>query len=112
MAKIKKDDLVVVIACKDRGQQGRVLEVNTETDRVIVEGVNRVQRHIKAGTRRDNTAGGIITVEAPLHISNVMLVDPQTKKGTRVGYRTDEVERDGRKRTVRVRVAKRSGKDV
>jgi large subunit ribosomal protein L24 len=112
MAKIKKDDLVVVIAGKDRGQQGRVLKVDTENDRVIVEGVNRVQRHVKANTRRDNQAGGIVTVEAPLHISNVMLVDPQTKKGTRVGYRTDEVERDGRKRTVRVRVAKRSGKDV
>ena len=56
--------------------------------------------------------GGIITIEAPIHTSNVMLVDPQTKKGTRVGYRVDEVERDGVKRTVRVRVAKRSGKDV
>ena len=56
--------------------------------------------------------GGIITIEAPIHVSNVMLVDPQTKKGTRVGYRTNEVERDGRKRTVRVRIAKRSGKDV
>jgi large subunit ribosomal protein L24 len=112
MAKIKKDDLVVVIAGKDRGQQGRVLVVDTEHDRVIVEGINRVQRHIKANTRRDNQAGGIVTIEAPVHISNVMLVDPQSKKGTRVGYRTEEVERDGRKRTVRVRVAKRSGKDV
>src|SRR5690554_3511074 len=112
MAKIKKDDLVVVIAGKDRGQQGRVLKVDTENDRVIVEGVNRVQRHVKAGTRRDNQAGGIITVEAPVHISNVMLVDPQTKKGTRVGYRTEEIERDGRTRTARVRVAKRSGKDI
>ena len=112
MAKIKKDDLVVVITGKDRGQQGRVLSVDRENDRVIVEGVNRVQRHVKANTQRDNAAGGIITVEAPLHISNVMLVDPETKKGTRVGYRTEEVERDGRKRTVRVRIAKRSGKDV
>jgi large subunit ribosomal protein L24 len=112
MAKIKKGDLVVVIAGKDRGQQGRVLEVDVENDRVLVEGVQRVQRHIKPGTSRDNQAGGIITVEAPIHVSNVMLVDPETKKGTRVGYRTEEVERDGRKRTVRVRVAKRSGKDV
>jgi large subunit ribosomal protein L24 len=112
MAKIKKGDLVVVIAGRDRGQQGRVLEVNTETDRVIVEGVQRVTKHIKPGTRRDNQEGGIVEVEAPLHISNVMVVDPETKKGTRVGYRTEEVERDGRKRTQRVRVAKRSGKDI
>ncbi|MDN4471517.1 50S ribosomal protein L24 [Demequina zhanjiangensis] len=112
MAKIKKGDLVVVIAGRDRGQQGRVLEVNTETDRVIVEGVQRVTKHIKPGTRRDNQQGGLVTVEAPIHISNVMLVDPETKQGTRVGYRTEEVERDGRKRNVRVRVAKRSGKDV
>lgn len=112
MAKIKKGDLVVVIAGRDRGQQGRVLEVLTETDRVLVEGVQRVTKHIKPGTRRDNQQGGLVTVEAPIHISNVMLVDPETKKGTRVGYRTEEVERDGRKREVRVRVAKRSGKDV
>lgn len=112
MAKIKKGDLVVVIAGRDRGQQGRVLVVNTETDRVIVEGVQRVTKHIKPGTRRDNQEGGIVEIEAPLHISNVMLVDPETKKGTRVGYRSEEVERDGRKRTQRVRVAKRSGKDV
>jgi large subunit ribosomal protein L24 len=112
MAKIKKGDLVVVIAGRDRGQQGRVLEVLTDSERVIVEGVQRVTKHIKPGTSRDNQAGGIVHVEAPLHISNVMLVDPETKKGTRVGYRTEEVERDGRKRTQRIRVAKRSGKDV
>ncbi len=112
MAKIKKGDLVVVIAGRDRGQEGRVLEVNHESQRVIVEGVQRVTRHIKPGTRRDNQEGGITQVEAPLHISNVMVVDPDTKKGTRVGYRTEEVERDGRKRTQRVRVAKRSGKDI
>jgi large subunit ribosomal protein L24 len=112
MAKIKKGDLVVVIAGRDRGQQGRVLEVNTDTERVIVEGVQRVTKHVKPGTVRDNQEGGIVQVEAPLHISNVMLVDPETKKGTRVGIRSEEVERDGRKRTQRVRVAKRSGKDV
>ncbi|WP_084038508.1 50S ribosomal protein L24 [Demequina sp. NBRC 110053] len=112
MAKIKKGDLVVVIAGRDRGQQGRVLEVLTENDRVIVEGVQRVTKHIKPGTSRDNQSGGIVTTEASLHISNVMLVDPETKKGTRVGYRTEQVEQDGRTRTKRVRVAKRSGKDV
>ncbi len=112
MAKIKKGDLVVVIAGRDRGQQGRVLEVLKDSDRVVVEGVQRIQRHIKPGTRRDNMEGGIVTIEAPLHISNVMLVDPETKKGTRVGYRTEEVEQDGRTRTKRVRIAKRSGKDI
>ena len=113
MAKIKKGDLVVVIAGRDKGQQGRVLEVLTERDRVIVEGVQRVQRHTKVSqNQRGSRTGGIETVEAPIHVSNVMLVDPETKKGTRVGYRTEEVERDGRTRTTRVRVAKRSGKDV
>jgi large subunit ribosomal protein L24 len=113
MAKIKKGDLVVVIAGRDRGKQGRVLEVLTENDRVVVEGVQRVTKHVKAGsTNRGTRTGGIETVEAPIHVSNVMLVDPETKKGTRVGYRTEEIERDGRTRTVRVRVAKRSGKDI
>ncbi|WP_061960965.1 50S ribosomal protein L24 [Demequina flava] len=112
MAKIKKGDLVVVIAGRDRGQQGRVLEIDKERDRVLVEGVHRVTKHIKPGTSRDNQSGGIVEVEAAMHISNVMLVDPETKKGTRVGYRTAEVEQDGRTRTKRVRVAKRSGKDV
>jgi large subunit ribosomal protein L24 len=112
MAKIKKGDLVVVIAGRDRGQQGRVLEVLKDSDRVIVEGIQRVTKHIKPGTRRDQQSGGIVHVEAPIHVSNVMLVDPETKKGTRIGYRTEQVERDGRTRTQRVRVAKRSGKDV
>jgi large subunit ribosomal protein L24 len=113
MAKIKKGDLVVVISGRDRGKQGRVLEVVKDSDRVIVEGVQRVTKHVKAGqTNRGTRTGGIETVEAAIHVSNVMLVDPETKKGTRVGYRTEEIERDGRTRTVRVRVAKRSGKDI
>jgi len=113
MAKIKKGDLVVVISGRDKGQQGRVLEVLVESQRLVVEGVQRVTKHVKAGqTQRGTRTGGIETVEAPIHISNVMLVDPETKKGTRVGYRTEQVERDGRTRNVRVRVAKRSGKDI
>ncbi|NLE71296.1 MAG: 50S ribosomal protein L24 [Actinomycetales bacterium] len=113
MAKIKKGDLVVVIAGRDRGKQGRVLEVFPEKQRVVVEGVQRMTKHVKAGrTTRGTRTGGIETIEAPIHVSNVMLVDPETKKGTRVGYRTEEIERDGRTRTVRVRVAKRSGKDI
>ncbi|GAA2243125.1 50S ribosomal protein L24 [Rarobacter faecitabidus] len=113
MAKIKKGDLVVVIAGSDRTKQGRVLEVLVDSDRVIVEGINRKTKHRKVGqTQRGSRTGGIETIEAPIHISNVMLVDPETKKGTRVGYRTETVERDGRSRETRVRVAKRSGKDI
>ena len=113
MAKIKKGDLVLVIAGKDKGKRGRVLEVQRDRDRVVVEGVQRVTRHTKVGqSSRGARTGGIETIEAPIHISNVMVVDPETKKGTRVGYRSEQVERDGRTRTVRVRVAKRSGKDI
>jgi large subunit ribosomal protein L24 len=113
MAKIKKGDQVIVIAGRDKGKTGRVLEVFTEQQRVVVEGVQRVTKHVKAGqTARGSRTGGIETVEAPIHVSNVMLVDPETKKRTRVGYREEQVERDGKTRTVRVRYAKRSGKDV
>jgi large subunit ribosomal protein L24 len=113
MAKIKKGDQVVVIAGRDKGKTGRVLEVLKDSDRVVVEGVQRVTKHVKAGqTARGTRTGGIETVEAPIHVSNVMVVDPETKKGTRVGYRTEQVERDGRTKTVRIRVAKRSGKDI
>jgi large subunit ribosomal protein L24 len=111
MAKIKKGDLVVVIAGRDKGQQGRVLEV--QEGRVVVEGVQRVKRHSKVTqSQRGTRTGGIETIEAPIHVSNVMLVDPETKRGTRVGYRSEQVERDGRTKTQRVRVARRSGKDI
>ena len=111
--KIKKGDLVQVITGKDKGKQGKVIAAFPREDRVLVEGVNRVKKHIKAGqTQRGSKTGGIITTEAPIHVSNVMLVDPTSKKPTRVGSRTETVERDGRERTVRVRVARRSGKDI
>jgi large subunit ribosomal protein L24 len=117
--KIKKGDLVQVITGAkqdrggDRGKQGKVLKVYTETNRVLVEGINRVTKHTKVGQlQRGTKTGGIETVEAPIHISNVAVVDPETKKPTRVGYRTETVERNGRERTVRVRVAKGSGKDL
>lgn len=112
MARVKKGDLVVVISGRDKGQQGRILEV-LEGDRVVVEGVQRVTKHTKVGqSQRGGRTGGIETVEAPIHVSNVMLVDPDTKKGTRIGIRVEEVERDGVTRQQRVRVAKRSGKDI
>ncbi|HLS74171.1 MAG TPA: 50S ribosomal protein L24 [Actinomycetaceae bacterium] len=113
MARVKKGDLVVVIAGRDKGKQGRVLEVDTERDRVVVEGVQRMKRHTKVGqSGRGAKTGGIETIEAAIHASNVMVVDPETKKGTRVGIRTEQVERDGVERTQRIRVAKRSGKDI
>lgn len=115
--KIKKGDTVQVISGAtqarggDRGKTGKVIAVYPEINRVLVQGVNRVKKHVKTGAA-GRGSGGIETHEAPLHISNVMLVDPETKKPTRVGYRIDTIERDGRQRTVRVRVARRSGKDV
>ncbi|GAB4084366.1 50S ribosomal protein L24 [Myceligenerans cantabricum] len=113
MAKIKKGDQVLVISGKDKGKTGRVLEVIKDRDRVVVEGVQRVTKHTKMGqSQRGTRTGGIETVEASIHLSNVMVVDPETKKGTRVGYRLEEVDREGRTKTVRVRVAKRSGKDI
>jgi len=119
MANIKKGDLVQVISGPkperggDRGKQGKVLEVLTDQDRVIVEGVNYVTKHTRVGqTQRGTKTGGIETVEAPIHISNVQVVDPGTKKPTRVGHRVEEQVKDGEKRTVRVRYAKKSGKDL
>jgi len=119
MANIKKGDLVQVISGPkperggDRGKQGKVLEVLTDQDRVIVEGVQRITKHTKVGqSQRGTRTGGIETVEAPIHISNVQVVDPGTKKPTRVGHRVEEQVKDGEKRTVRVRYAKKSGKDL
>ena len=93
MAKIKKGDLVQVISGAkperggDRGKQGKVLEVLVEQNRVIVEGVNYVTKHTRVGqSQRGTKTGGIETMEAPIHISNVALVDPDTKQPARVGF--------------------------
>jgi large subunit ribosomal protein L24 len=117
--RIKKGDTVQVIAGPakskggHRGETGKVIAVYPETQRVLVEGINRIKKHTKVGTSgRGSRTGGIITQEAPIHISNVQLVDPETKRPTRVGVRVEAVERDGRIKRVRIRVAKRSGKDI
>jgi large subunit ribosomal protein L24 len=106
--KIRRDDTVRVIAGKDRGRTGRVKSVDPKHDRVYVEGVNIVKRHVKPRTLRDTQRaqelGGIVEMEGPIHISNVMLIDPDSGEPTRVG-----VKRDGGRR---VRVAKRSGKEI
>jgi large subunit ribosomal protein L24 len=119
MANIKKGDLVQVITGRtqarggDRGKQGKVLEVLVERNRVIVEGVNYVTKHNRVGqTDRGAKTGGLETVEAPIHISNVAIVDPSTKKPTRVGFRVEQVTKDGVTKNVRVRYAKKSGKDL
>ena len=113
--RIKKGDTVQVITGnkENKGKTGKVIAVYPDTNRVLVEGINRIKKHTKVGqTTRGSQTGGIVTTEAPIHISNVMLVDPETKKPTRVGMRIEPVERDGREKTVRIRVAKRSGKDI
>lgn len=106
--KIKKGDLVQVITGKDKGKQGKVIVAYPREDRVLVEGVNRVKKHTKAGqTARGSKTGGIVTTEAPIHVSNVQLVVEKdgTKVVTRVGYRFDD---EGNK----IRVAKRTGEDI
>ena len=111
--KIKKGDTVKVLAGKDAGSTGKVIAVNRETGRVTVEGVNRVTRHTKAGeTTRGTRTGGLMIQEAPIHVSNVAVVDPSDKKPTRIKTRVETVERNGRQKASRVRVAVRSGKDL
>ncbi|MEU8432100.1 LSU ribosomal protein L24P [Streptomyces sp. 3211.6] len=102
--KIKKGDLVQVITGKDKGKQGKVIAAMPSENRVLVEGVNRVKKHTKAG---QNQAGGIVITEAPVHVSNVQLVVEKDGKKvvTRVGYRFDD---EGNK----IRVAKRTGEDI
>jgi large subunit ribosomal protein L24 len=117
---IKKGDLVQVITGKDKGLQGKVVVAYPDDDKVIVEGVNRVKKHTKVGqSARGAKTGGIITVEAPIHVSNVMLVvEVEGKKVvTRVGYRREQQERrlpDGTTRTVErsVRYAKKTGENI
>ena len=93
----------------DKGKQGRVIKVFPAEQKVLVEGVNLKTRHVRQG-QTQGTAGGIETVEAPISLSKVALVDPDTKKRVRVGFREDTVERDGRTRTVRVRVTRGGAK--
>ncbi len=97
--RLKKDDLVVVIAGRDKGRQGRVLKLIPETERVLVEGINVVKRHTRPTPQ--NPEGGIIEKEMPVHVSNVMLWDSKAEKPTRIGHRIE----DGKK----VRVLKKSG---
>ncbi|WP_416887477.1 50S ribosomal protein L24 [Listeria monocytogenes] len=96
---VKKGDKVKVITGKDKGKSGKVLAAFPKKDRVLIEGINMVKKHTKPSNI--NPQGGILNVEAPIHVSNVMLIDPKTGEPTRVGY---EVKGDKK-----VRVAKKSG---
>jgi large subunit ribosomal protein L24 len=102
--KIRRDDEVVVISGKDRGKSGRVLRVDRSKERVYVEGLNLVKRHQKPTPQRPNVQAGVIESEGPIHISNVMLLDPKTRKPTRV-----RITREG---GARRRVAARSGQQI
>jgi large subunit ribosomal protein L24 len=115
---IRKGDTVQVITGKDKGVKGKVIKVYPETSRVLVEGVNRIKKHVKVTqTTRGAKAGGIVTQEAPVHISNVMVIDPDDGRPTRVGYRQEKVEKrrpDGSTydSTRSVRVSRRTGKEI
>jgi large subunit ribosomal protein L24 len=103
-ARIKADDEVIVIGGKDRGKRGKVLRVEPKKNRVYVEGLNMIKRHQRprqvAGAQRAETVGGVIDKEGPIHLSNVMLLDPRDGKPTRIGVE----EQEGK----RYRVARRS----
>ena len=104
--KVHKGDTVLVIAGKDKGAKGKVIKAYPDRNRVLVEGVNRIKKHTaQSANERGASSGGIVTQEAPIHVSNVMVVDSDGKP-TRVGYRVDE--KSGKK----VRISKRNGKDI
>jgi large subunit ribosomal protein L24 len=104
--KVKKGDTVLVIAGKDKGAKGKVIQAYPESDRVLVEGVNRIKKHTpESRNERGASSGGIVTQEAPIPVSNVMLLDSDGKP-TRVGFRKDD--ETGKN----VRIAKSNGKDL
>ncbi|MGE0045951.1 MAG: 50S ribosomal protein L24 [Hyphomonadaceae bacterium] len=105
-AKIKKGDTVIVIAGKDKGKSGRVIEVRTNDERVVVEGVNLVKRHMKPSMT--DPQGGVKTKPAAIHVSNVAMRDPKTGEATRVGFKVVGEGAQQRK----VRIAKRSGVQI
>jgi large subunit ribosomal protein L24 len=104
--KVRKGDTVLVISGKDKGAKGKVLQAYPARNKVLVEGVNRIKKHTPISTnQRGSQSGGIVTREAPIHVSNVMVVDSDGKP-TRVGHRFDD--ETGKK----VRISKRNGKDI
>jgi large subunit ribosomal protein L24 len=103
--KVHKGDTVLVVSGKDKGAKGKVIQAYPATSKILVEGVNRIKKHTAvSANQRGAQSGGIVTQEAPIHVSNVQVVDSDGKP-TRVGYRTDE---NGK----RVRISRRNGKDI
>ena len=103
--KVKKGDTVVVIAGKDKGARGKVIAAYPTRDRVLVEGVNRIKKHTRVTqTQRGAQSGGIVTQEAPIHVSNVMVIDSDGKPA-RVGKKTTDAGK-------RVRISRRNGKEI
>jgi large subunit ribosomal protein L24 len=100
--KIKKGDQVIVITGRDKGKTGEVIKAMPKDSKVVVQGINMVKRHTKPS---QESAGGIVSKEQPIHVSNVALIDPKTGKATRVGIKMDK---DGQK----IRVAKKSGEVI
>lgn len=104
--KVHKGDTVLVVSGKDKGAKGKVIQAFPDRDRILVEGVNRIKKHTaQSANERGASSGGIVTQEAPIHVSNVMVVDSDGNP-TRVGYRVNE--ETGK----RVRISKRNGKDI
>jgi large subunit ribosomal protein L24 len=108
---VKKGDTVLVISGKDRGLKGRVISASPDTQRVLVEGANRITKHTKVTqSARGSQQGGIVTTEAPVHVSNVQVVCPSCGKATRIAHRRSEVDDNGK--THSVRTCKRCNGDI
>ena len=108
---VKKGDTVLVVSGKDRGVKGRVISASPDTNRVLVEGANRIKKHTKVTqSARGSQQGGIVTTEAPVHVSNVQVVCPTCGKATRIGHRRSEADDNGK--THSVRVCKRCNGDI
>ena len=99
---LKTGDKVVVITGKDKGKQGKIIKTLRAENKVIVEGINMIKKHVKPNGQN---AGSIVDMEAPIHASNVMIIDPKTNKGTRVGHSTD-------KKGKKIRIARKSNENL
>jgi large subunit ribosomal protein L24 len=100
---VKKGDTVLVIGGKDRGLKGKVIQASPDTNRVLVEGANRIKKHTKiTQSTRGSQQGGIVTQEAPVHVSNVQVICPACGKATRIGHRRSEPDVNGKTHSIRV----------
>ena len=100
---LKIGDKVIIISGKDKGKEGKVLKIIRENQRILIEGINIIKKHVKPNA--NNEQGGIVEQEASIHISNVMIIDPKTKKRTKIGH---SIDKDNKK----IRIAKKSGQKL